>query len=211
MLSLLTIFFSSFLIALSGALMPGPLLTVTISESPRHGFMTGPLLIIGHGMLEAALVIGIFWGLAPLLQRQGVFTVIALSGAAILIWMAAGMFSALPTLSLSRHSEKASGNPLVITGAIMSLANPYWIVWWVTIGLGYIVQSRAYGLWGVLFFFAGHILADLIWYTAVSTAVAKGRRLFTDRIYRGLTGVCAGFLFLFALYFLYAGVQAFII
>jgi threonine/homoserine/homoserine lactone efflux protein len=197
------------MIALSGALMPGPLLTVTISESTRRGSMTGPLLIAGHGLLELALVAAIFLGLAPLLSQPGVFTVIALSGAAILIWMASDMFRTLPTLSLTAENPSPSRHPLVMTGMIMSLANPYWIVWWVTIGLGYILQSRLYGLWGIAFFFAGHILADFIWYTMVSVTIAKGRRLFTDRIYRVLIGVCAVFLTLFALYFFYAGLQAF--
>ena len=50
------IFFASFGLAFSGAMMPGPLLTVTISESPRKGFITGPLLILGHAVLEVALV-----------------------------------------------------------------------------------------------------------------------------------------------------------
>jgi len=210
MLPLFTIFFSSFVIALSGALMPGPLLTVTISESPRRGLATGPLLIAGHALLEMALVIGIFLGLAPLLRQPGVFTAIAISGAAILVWMAAGMIRALPTLSLAPDREGPHGRSLLMTGILMSLANPYWIIWWVTIGLGYILQSHQYGLWGVAFFFAGHILADFVWYTGVSTAVAKGGRLLTDRIYRGLTGACAGFLILFAGYFLYAGIKEFI-
>ena len=208
MLALLTIFLSSFVIAFSGALMPGPLLTVTISESPRRGSVTGPLLIAGHGLLEMALVIAIFLGLAPLLSQPKVFVAIALSGAAILIWMALGMFRALPRLSLASDRKGAAGHPLIVTGILMSLANPYWTVWWVTIGLGYILQSRQQGPWGVVFFFVGHILADFVWYTAVSTAVAKGRHVLTDRLYRQLTGVCAGFLVVFALYFLYAAWRA---
>jgi threonine/homoserine/homoserine lactone efflux protein len=210
MLPLFTIFFSSFVIALSGALMPGPLLTVTISESPRQGLATGPLLIAGHAILEMVLVVGIFLGLAPLFRQKGVFMVIAVSGAAILVWMAVGMFRALPTLSLPVEREAPRGRSLIMTGILMSLANPYWIVWWVTIGLGYILQSHQYGLPGVVFFFTGHILADFVWYTAVYTAVAKSGRLLTDRLYRRLTAVCAGFLVLFACYFLYAAVQSFI-
>jgi threonine/homoserine/homoserine lactone efflux protein len=206
MATLMTIFVSSFLIALSGALMPGPLLTVTISESPRRGFATGPLLIAGHGLLELTLVAAIFLGLAPLLRQPGVFTAIALSGGAILVWLAIGMFRTLPTLSLTSEQAGAiPGGSLIAKGILMSLANPYWIIWWVTIGLGYILQSRQFGLWGVVFFFAGHISADFLWYSAVSTAVAKGGRLLTDRLYRGLTGLCAGFLILFAAYFFYSG------
>ena len=209
MLPLFTIFLSSFVIALSGALMPGPLLTVTISESPRRGPATGPRLIVGHALLEIALVMGIFLGLAPLLRQPEVFTAIALSGAAILSWMALGMFRALPTLRLTAEDGAPQARSLVLAGILMSLANPYWIVWWVTIGLGYILQSHAYGLWGVAFFFLGHILADFLWYSAISMAVARGGRLLNDRLYRGLTGTCAAFLILFAGYFFYAGLKAF--
>ncbi len=43
--TLWVIFTTAFLIGLSGALLPGPLLTVAISESARQGFWTGPLLV----------------------------------------------------------------------------------------------------------------------------------------------------------------------
>lgn len=206
--SLALIFGSSFVIALSGALMPGPLLTATIAESSRRGFMAGPLLIGGHAVLEMALIVALLLGLAPFLQKPEVFTLIALAGAGILLWMAAGMFRSLPTLSLSLTvSDGRSTHPLV-TGILMSLANPYWSIWWATIGLGYILYSMKFGFWGVLFFFAGHILADLAWYSFISGAVAGGRRFLTDRLYRRLIAVLAIVLIAFAAYFAYAGLRS---
>ena len=71
-LALILIFTSSFVIALSGALMPGPLLTVTISESTRRGAVAGPLMILGHGILELALILALLAGLAPILKRDDV-------------------------------------------------------------------------------------------------------------------------------------------
>lgn len=205
---LLAIFFSSFVIALSGAMMPGPLLTATISESSRRGFITGPLLIVGHGILEMALVFSLLLGLAPFLQQRSVFVATAFGGSAILLWMAFGMFRSLPSLRLSWESGDADNSKkLLFSGILLSLANPYWIIWWATIGLGYILYSWQYGLWGVAFFFAGHILADLAWYGAVAAAVTRGRHFLTDRLYRGLIAGCAAFLVFFACYFAYAGFQ----
>ncbi len=201
----LAIFTSSFVIALSGALMPGPLLTATISESSRRGFTAGPLMIGGHAILELALVAALLMGLAPFFQKPAVFVAIAILGSCILVHMAFRMFRSLPALHLSWEVGSTRLNHPVIGGILMSVSNPYWFIWWATIGLGYILYSRQFGLWGIAFFFAGHILADLAWYSLVSAAVAGGRYFLTDRLYRGLIAVCAAFLMVFAAYFAYAG------
>lgn len=206
-LSLFFIFTSSFVIALSGALMPGPLLTLTVSESSRRGAAAGPLMILGHGILELLLVLALLGGLAPLLRRDEVFVAVALAGGAILLWMAFSMFRSLPGLRLEFTGEEGGGRNLVWTGILFSLANPYWTIWWASIGLGYILQSVRFGILGVAVFFAGHILADLAWYAAVSFGVARGKRFFSDAAYRGLIGCCALFLVVFSCYFFWSGVE----
>lgn len=206
--TLITIFVSSFVIALSGAMMPGPLLTATISETTQRGFIAGPLMIAGHAILEFALVVALLLGLAPFFLIPAVFITIALSGAVILFWMAYGMFRSLPSLSISLDGDYAgSGNHPVINGILLSIANPYWIIWWTTIGTGYILYSSRFGIPGVVFFFTGHILADLAWYSFISAAIAGGRHYMTDRLYRGLIAVCAVLLVIFAGYFTYSGFE----
>jgi threonine/homoserine/homoserine lactone efflux protein len=200
------IFISSFLIALSGALMPGPLLSATITESGRRGWKVGPMFMLGHGILEALLIVGLFLGLAPLLVSNIAFIIIAFAGGGFMIWMALGMFRSLPELTLSGENVE-SGSSLPITGALMSLANPYWIIWWATIGLGYVMVAGNLGFPGVLAFFLGHILADLAWYAFVSLAIHKGRDILPDRVYRWLIAFCAVFLLGYAGYLLYNGVR----
>lgn len=204
---LITIFISSFLIALSGALMPGPLLTVTVSESSRRGITTGPLMIVGHGILELLLVLALLSGLAPILLRDDVFIVISLAGGAILLWMAYSMIKELPGLHLDLDSGEVKKRNLITTGIVLSVANPYWLIWWASIGLGYIVYSAKFGVLGVTAFFLGHILADLSWYAIISYGVVKGKHLFSDRGYRRLIGGCAVFLVIFSGYFLYSGID----
>jgi len=69
--------------------MPGPLLTVTVAESARQGAKAGPLLVAGHGLLEAALVAAIALGIGPFIARQGVVAGISLVGGGFLLWMGA--------------------------------------------------------------------------------------------------------------------------
>ena len=210
MVSLVSIFFSSFVIALSGAMMPGPLLTATISESTRHGAKAGPLLILGHGILEILLVTALLLGLAPLLKRDSVFIVVAGAGSIVLLWMAITMFRSLPRLRVEWDAESSGQNRLVVNGILLSLANPYWTIWWASIGLGYILYSRQFGYPGVFCFFLGHIAADLGWYTVVALVVGRGRRFFSDRLYRTVLGTCAALLVVFAGYFAWSGMSRFI-
>jgi threonine/homoserine/homoserine lactone efflux protein len=207
MLLFATLFVTSFIVALSGAAMPGPLLTVTISETSRRGVMTGPLLIAGHALLELALVLALLMGLAPLLKMEPVFIVIALAGSAVLLWMGVGMFKSLPSLRLAAGGAAPKGSNLLLSGILMSLVNPYWSVWWATIGVSYILYSMKAGIMGVTAFFAGHIMGDLFWYAAVSMAVWKGRRLLSERGYRFLIGSCAVCLILFSCLFAWSGIQ----
>lgn len=212
------IFVSSFIIGLSGALMPGPLLAVTVRDTTRRGFVAAPLLVLGHGILELLLVMLLLLGLAEWVRGDGAATVIALAGSAALLWMAVGMLREIRGL---RFEAPGEGTPRavpsgdgkagalwrpVVDGVVASISNPYWSLWWATIGLGYLVLSRGHGPAGIISFFAGHILSDAAWFLFVGLTVSLGRGRFTDRIYRGIVGVCAGFLFLFALSFGYFGV-----
>ena len=206
-ITLFSIFATSFIVAFSGAMMPGPLLTVTISESSRRGAIAGPLMIFGHGLLELLLVIALLSGFAAVLHREDVFICIALLGGATLFWMATSMLKSLPTLCLSQQATTEKQKNLVIAGIVLSAANPYWLIWWASIGLGYIMHSARFGFMGVASFFIGHILADLVWYALISFGIAGGRRFFSDTLYRRLIGGCAVFLLLFSCYFFYSGIE----
>jgi len=71
-------------------------------------------------------------------------------------------------------------------GLIATASNPYWFLWWATIGAGYVVHSQNYGISGALFFFSGHILADFIWLSLLAVALVSGKRWLTDRFYQGI-------------------------
>jgi len=206
MLALLTIFVTSFFIAFSGAMMPGPFMTMTIGESARSGPWVGPKMIAGHAVLEIALLFALFYGLAPLFKNEIFFIAVAIIGGLILIWMAQSMFRSLPTLEIKAETTSNKTMNLYLAGILMSLANPYWIIWWATIGLGYVLVSKELGFAGIAFFFVGHILGDLVWYSAISVAVGKGRKFFSNKIYRILVGTCAAFLALFAFWLIWDGV-----
>jgi len=198
---------TSFVVALSGALMPGPLLTLTVGEATRRGFWAGPLIIVGHGLLELTLVLLLLVGVGGWLNRPPILGTVGIVGAGLLAWMGIGLLKAARTSRLNFEAGQGSGLHPVWAGILMSLANPYWLLWWLGIGLGYVLFAAQYGFLGVMLFFGGHILGDFAWYTLVSAAVAMGRNFFTDGLYRGFLAGCGVFLFAFGGYFGYQGLR----
>jgi threonine/homoserine/homoserine lactone efflux protein len=202
-------FFSSLLIAYSGALMPGPMLAVVLAESPRQGVRAGPLVVLGHGLLELALLGLLVLGLGPLLVREGVQAALSVVGGMMLVVTAAAMLVAVARgavrLDLSGEPERGGGRRAVLGGILSSLSNPYWSLWWATIGLSLLTKAYAIGAAALVAFYVGHILGDLSWYSAVSGAIAAGRRWITPRVYRGMIVVTACFLLVLAAWFLASG------
>lgn len=244
-MDLFAIFTTAFIVGFSGAMMPGPLLTVTVAETARRGFWTGPLIVLGHAFLELALVAALVLGLASVLTSGSATFAIGLVGGFFLIYMGYQMaldayrgkiqldFSsqkgidtavgedAIKALNKGDIPSKAresgslrpgrmgrllagGGMHPVLAGALISFSNPYWSLWWATVGLGYITLSLNRGGAGVASFFSGHILADLVWYSLISAAVAGGRRFLTPGVYRGILMMCGVFLVFLGGYFIYS-------
>ncbi len=200
---------TSFVLALSGALMPGPLLTVTVAEAARRGTRAGPLIITGHALLELVLVLAVVKGLGPYLKASPVIGTIALVGGFLLLLLGTTMLRQASGMSLEPETAAATataaptGNPILL-GIVGSLSNPYWILWWVTIGLGYLATAGRFGWAGISAFFLGHIAADYGWYILVAFGVSRGRKIGSDRGYRLLIRACGLFLIGFGGWFLYA-------
>ncbi len=225
------IFAMSFVIGLSGALMPGPLVTLAIAESARAGFTRGPAIVLGHAVVELLAVAGLLVGVSQVVQDQGVRGAIGVVGGLVLLWMGYGMgrsawrgevaldlrdapdgFRLAPVGAGSATGVGARSllaSP-VLRGGAVSVSNPYWLLWWATVGATLVGSSLALGAAGLAAFYAGHILSDLGWISLVSLVVASGRRALSQGLYRGVILFCAAALTLLGAYFLWSGAPSLI-
>lgn len=207
--SIILIFAASFTVALSGALMPGPLLAITIGEAARRGFWAGPLLILGHALLEMALVVLLVLGLSQFIESKLVLGIVGIVGGTVLVGM--GFLTARSgwqraTVPIG-SANTAKSRLLVISGVLGSVSNPYWFLWWATIGTTYLLWAMGVGSLGVASFFTGHILADFSWYALVAFVIATGKRAMSDNLYRWLLMVCGLAVMALGGYFAVSGVR----
>lgn len=210
-LELLAVAGAAFGIGLSGAMMPGPVLTVTLANVERKGSMAGPWVTFGHGIVEGALVIALALGAGSFLARNEVSGAIAVVGAAVLAWMGWGMITEARRGNVGFGAETSDTRipGPIVGGVLASLSNPYWYLWWATVGFSSVAVVQQWGGIGIATFFAGHILADLAWLTLVAWALSRGRKLMSDRLYHGLIGVLGAFLLVFSGLFFVFGVTRF--
>ena len=204
------IFLSSFMIGFSGAMMPGPMLGVTIDGSLKRGYLAGPLVVLGHGILELVLVIVMAFGLREFFENPKIAGLIGLVGGGFLAWMGYGMVKSALQKSISLDSNNKGGSSmrnLVWAGILVSITNPYFILWWASTGMELIRQAYAVGLLGVALFYVGHIMSDLVWYSAVSVGVSRGTRFISNDVYRWVIFALGIFLVGFSLHFIRDGIK----
>ncbi|MGE5264576.1 MAG: LysE family transporter, partial [Acidobacteriota bacterium] len=90
-MELLLLAVSWWIVGFTGSMMPGPVTTLIVTESARRGFIAGPLITVGHVLLELVMVIALFFGLGDLLKQNTVAGVIGVLGGLFLLWMGWGI------------------------------------------------------------------------------------------------------------------------
>jgi len=227
------IFSLSFLVALTGAMSPGPLLTYTLVKTiktSKRGYLVGLWVIIGHAILEMGIIILLLLGFSLFLKNTFVVRIIGVIGGLILVYLGTSIVrdvhvGSIPTDFLNQtpsesfdtdhnnakekeqnqnpdpFENKGLKNPIV-GGVVVSMSNPYWWIWWATIGFAFMIQfDITIKQWPRLIaFFLGHETGDLAWYLLVSTLAFFGTRHLNKKAYYGILLFCGIFLILFGIY-----------
>ncbi|MBP1929750.1 threonine/homoserine/homoserine lactone efflux protein [Methanolinea mesophila] len=200
MIDLFGLFILGLMIGFTGAIAPGPTLIATIHGAVKGGWVVGPGVTFGHVLVEILMVLLVIGGLSVFIGQYS-WIIAIVGGGALLVF-------GILTLLESRHAEvpetespKRSGSP-VLAGVVTSISNPYFWIWWLTVGSALLIGALAGGIASVLAFIAGHWAADLIWYTVVAASMHKGKFLLGKRGYRAILGICGIFLIGFGVFYL---------
>lgn len=204
------LFFTSLIVGLSGAMAPGSLLVVNVQAVLEDGFAGSLKTVLGHALSELCLVLLMLFGLTAFLAQQTTAAWISLAGSAMLLWFGAttvkdslqGKYS----LDLDKTIKNEKQIPYTLRGVIATVSNPYWLIWWATIGASYFVLAKNAGS-PISAFFLGHISADFLWYALIAIVLLSGKKFISDKVYSYVLAACGGFLIVLAVYFFYSGIK----
>ncbi|VVB50835.1 LysE type translocator [uncultured archaeon] len=192
-----------FVIGLSGALLPGPLLVYTISESLKRGRMAGPLIILGHVIVEVFLIGLIALGVATFVSSPFFVAAVSVIGGFVFVLMGVQLFRT----EFKYEKKEDFAHHIVLGGMFFSAFNPGFPIWWATAGSRMLLEGyAAAGLLGVAVIVVGHWFADVGYFTLVSFAVHRGReKILTEKYVQWVRKGLALVLAAVGLYFLRTG------
>jgi len=191
------------IISVSGAMAPGPLFFLTVTHGVKNGTKTGVLFSVAHSIIEFSLVMMIALGLLSVTNEIVVRIAIGVAGGVALV-----VFGTIQIRSsLDKTDEVDSGNRtlrnLFLIGLASTSLNPYFIVWWLTIGANLILISLEFaGLLGVMIMYACHVWVDYAWLILVSGFAKRGAKILKQKWYRLLIVVFGLILIYFGFFFI---------
>ena len=191
---------SVLVISCSGAMAPGPVTAAAITLGARNKY-AGVFFALGHLIIELPLILVVSFGFEKIITSQIVLDVIGFVGGLFLLSMAYSMFRDIknPDCEISGNN---SANP-IIAGIVLSATNPYFLLWWITIGIKLASQARQLGVAAFILFIVVHWLCDLIWFSFLSFASFKGAKVISGSAFKRVLGVCAISLACFGVKFIY--------
>jgi threonine/homoserine/homoserine lactone efflux protein len=189
------------IISASGVMSPGPLFAANITYGLKQGTKAGIKIAIGHSLVELPLVILLGIGILSLEIFPEFKTVISILGAITLFVFA--FIQIKSTLKKNEKSETKLKQGPIITGVLLSALNPFFIIWWLTIGLKLI--SDAMAIWafvGILIVFVLHVWMDFVWLGATAFLISKSKKIISNTNYKIIMLALSAILIYFGITFL---------
>jgi threonine/homoserine/homoserine lactone efflux protein len=173
-----------FVVGLSGAMMPGPLLVYTISRVLEKKKGSAFWIVCGHMCIESVMIVLILLGLKQLIGSKAVYNTVSLLGAAGLIFIGITVIIRAKKMKLPLGGNLNLTSGLVAGGIFCTACNPTFPLWWVSIGASLLSRALLAGALGVMALVFGHWLADLGWFSMVASAVGRGKLWLNERRYQ---------------------------
>jgi len=145
---MLPVLLSVVVISFSGVMMPGPMFAVALAKSYKSP-LAGAQMSFGHAVIEVPLILLIYFGFARFFQNSIVQFVLSIMGGGMILWLGISMFRA--RAEVVQGGKDLSYNAF-IAGILTTGLNPFFLLWWATIGSMLIMRFLDFGVLGLIIF-----------------------------------------------------------
>jgi threonine/homoserine/homoserine lactone efflux protein len=170
-------------ISASGVMSPGPLFSANIIYGLKEGKVAGLKIAVGHTIVEFPLIVLLGTGIITTNIFPDYRIIITIIGALGIFAFAGLQIRSLLQKNIQKNLKSSRGP--ILTGIFLSVLNPFFIVWWLTIGFKLITESiEIWGFIGIIVLFLFHIWMDYVWLYIVAFFSSKTRNFLSNRNYK---------------------------
>jgi len=189
-MDLASLIVSSVVISVSGALSPGPLTASAVAVGTKRFAKGGFLIAFGHMLFEfpyVLIIASFFPSIDFLLKNVNVRYALTLIVLAFILFfsylvMKEGINVIKTGISQIGKSKSYTLNPILI-GVILTGFNPYFLLWWLSVGLPLIQFSMNAGLSFLLLMYGAHVWMDYFWLTLMGFAGENSVKILKSKGY----------------------------
>ncbi|MHC4459150.1 MAG: LysE family translocator, partial [Planctomycetota bacterium] len=179
MLSHLSFLVTAFFLGLSGGLSPGPLLTLVVTESLRHGVKEGIKVSIAPLFTDFPIVLATLYIVSRLSDIQPVIGTIYLLGAAFLIFLGCEslLFKGVDinVAQIKPHSVKK--------GIVANFLNPSPYLFWLSIGAPIVLKAYKNSILSAILFVTCFYMVLVGSKILIAIVIGKSRRFLKSSHY----------------------------
>ena len=201
MKSQLTFLISGIVFGLSGGLAPGPLLTLVITETLKHGIRDGVKVSLAPLITDLPIILVSVLLLSRLANIHFLLGLISLCGAAFLVYLGFESISfrgaELSAVSMTPQSLKK--------GIVANFLNPSPYLFWFSIGAPLVIKAVDVSLLAAIFFITGFYVLLVGSKVIVAVLVGKSRQFLKSNRYVYTIRLLGVVLLFFAMVFLRDG------
>lgn len=180
-------------ISLSGVMMPGPVTAGAIAKGAEDK-KAGVKIAVGHAMVEFPIIALVALGLTFIASWEAK-AVIGVVGGVLLIYLGIQLFRPV------KKEEKRFPYSATMVGIMTSVANPYFFIWWATVGAALITRALKYGVLFLIIFAVVHWSCDLMW-DSFLTFSSHGTLDYWQKHRRKVFAVCGAIMLVFGVWFI---------
>lgn len=199
----MSLLLTALVLGLYAGFSPGPMLTLVLSETLKHGTKAGLQVALSPLITDVPIIILALVLMNQLAQMQTALGIMSLVGALVLLWMG---YESLKTQPIEINNSSLITKPASLKkGILVNLVNPHPYIFWISIGAPLIYKAYQQSLGLALVVLLGFYVCLVGAKVLLALIAGRYRHALSSQLYlmfvRGLGLV----LWLFALFMAWEG------
>ena len=194
-------------LGLSAGISPGPLLTLVLSETIKHGTKSGIRVAMAPLLTDLPIVLLCYFGISRLDNSNTLLGFISIIGAFYIVYLG---IQSLKTSDIQYQTNKMTSQSL-LKGVVANFSNPHPYLFWLTVGIPIIFNASQVNNTAVIGFLFGFYLFIVSSKVIIAILTGRSKQSFSNNIFVYINRFLGIVLIIFSILLFYDGYKLLVV